>query len=199
MSRANQTLGTNSPANMFADTQLHAAQPAKNGRQAPLTQDGESWHIKLPGVYQTSFNASAYQDPDANRVTLSITADEQLQQIAKQLDDHLLKQVRSDPAKYLGKAMSAAEVDSGYTPVLRTNGDYAPMVKVKFQKEGRYAVRCWTKSGERAPIPEDWREVCFTPRIWVKGLWIAQGGKSWGAQLELVDCQVESMLVECPF
>ena len=91
MSRANQTLGTNSPANMFADTQLHAAQPAKNGRQAPLTQDGESWHIKLPGVYQTSFNASAYQDPDANRVTLSIIADEQLQQIAKQLDDHLLK------------------------------------------------------------------------------------------------------------
>ena len=184
---------------MFADIQLHAAQPAKNGRQAPLTQDGESWHIKLPGVYQTSFNASAYQDPDANRVTLSITADEQLQQIAKQLDEHLLKQVRADPAKYLGKAMSAAEVDGGYTPVLRTNGDYAPMVKVKFQKEGRYAVRCWTKSGERAPIPEDWREVCFTPRIWVKGLWIAQGGKSWGAQLELVDCQVESMQVACPF
>ena len=74
---------------MFADTQLHAAQPAKNGKQAPLTQDGESWYLKFPGVYQTSFNASAYQDPDANRVTLSITADGELQQIAKQMDDYL--------------------------------------------------------------------------------------------------------------
>ena len=183
----------------FADIQLHAAQPAKNGKQAPLTRDGESWNLTFPGTYQTSFNASAFQDPDANRVTLSITADEALQQIAKNVDQFLLEKVRKDPAKYLGKAMSAAEVDSAYTPVLRTNGDYPPLVKVKLQKEGRYAVRCWTKSGERAPIPEDWREYQFTPRIWIKGLWIAQGGKSWGAQTELIDCQIESHQVACPF
>ena len=101
----------------FADVQLHAAQPAKNGKQAPLTRDGESWNITLPGTYQTSFNATAFQDPDANRVTLSITADEALQQIAKNVDQFLLEKVRKDPAKYLGKAMSAAEVDAAYTPV----------------------------------------------------------------------------------
>ena len=42
----------------------------------------------------------------------------------------------ADPAKYLGRAMSAAEADSGYTPVLRTNGEHAPMVNMKFQKDG---------------------------------------------------------------
>ena len=170
----------------FADVQLHAAQPAKNGKQAPLTRDGESWNLTLPGTYQTSFNATAFQDPDANRVTLSITADEALQRLAKNVDQFLLEKVRKDPAKYLGKAMSAAEVDSAYTPVLRTNGDYAPLVKVKMQKEGRYAVRCW-------------REVIFTPRVWIKGLWIAQGGRNWGAQLELIDCQIESQQAACPF
>ena len=184
---------------MFADIQLHAAQVAKNGKQAPLTQDGESWYIRLPGVYRTSFNASAFQDPDANRVTLSITADEALQLFAKEIDEFLLKRVGADPAKFLGRAMSAAEVVSAYTPVLRTNNDHPPLVKVKFQREGRYAVRCWTKSGERAQISADWREFLFTPRIWVKGLWIAQGGKSWGAQLEMIDCQVESQEVACPF
>ena len=183
----------------FADVQLHAAQPAKNGKQAPLTRDGESWNLTFPGTYQTSFNATAFQDPDANRVTLSITADEGLQQFAKNIDQFLLERVRKDPAKYLGKAMTAAEVDAAYTPVLRANGEYSPLVKVKLQKEGRYAVRCWARSGERCPIPEDWREVLFTPRVWMKGLWIAQGGRNWGAQLEMVDCQIESQQVACPF
>ena len=184
---------------MFADIQLHAAQSAKNGKQAALTQDGESWNIKFPGSYTTSFNASAFQDPDANRVTLSINADEDLRELALNIDAYLLKVVQGDPAKYLGKAMSASEVASGYCPILRANEGYQPLVKVKLQKLGRYAVRCWDTSGVRAPVPEDWREVVFTPRVWVKGLWIAQGGKTWGAQLELVDCQVESQQVPCPF
>ena len=183
----------------FADVQLHAAQPSKNGKQAPLTRDGESWYITLPGSYSTSFNATAFQDPEANRVTLSITADEGLQQIAKDIDQCLLEKVRKDPAKYLGKALTAAEADSGYTPILRTNGDYSPLVKVKLQKEGRYAVRCWSKTGERMQLPEDWREVLFTPRVWIKGLWVAQGGRNWGAQLEMIDCQIESQQVACPF
>ena len=183
----------------FADAQLHAAQPAKNGKQEPLTRDGESWLITLPGSYTTGFNATAFQDPEANRVTLSITADEDLQQIAKDIDHCLVEKVRKDPDKYLGKSLTTAEAESGYTPSLRTNGDYSPLVKVKLQKEGRYAVRCWTKSGERAPIPEDWREVLFTPRVWIKGLWIAQGGRNWGAQLEMIDCQIETQQVACPF
>ena len=183
----------------FADVQLHAAQPSKNGKQAPLTRDGESWYITLPGSYSTSFNATAFQDPEANRVTLSITADEGLQQIAKDIDQCLLEKVGKDPAKYLGKALTAAEADGGYTPVLRQNGDYSPLVKVKLQKEGRYAVRCWSKSGERVPLPEDWREVLFTPRVWIKGLWVAQGGRNWGAQLEMIDCQIETQQVACPF
>ena len=184
---------------MFSDVQLHAAQPAKNGKSAPLTHDGENWNMTFPGTYQTAFNATAFQDPDANRVTLSINADEQLQELAKKIDQFLLEKVHKDPAKHLGKAMSAAEVESAYTPVLRANGDYTPLVKVKLQKDGRYAVRCWTRSGERCPIPEDWREVLFTPRVWIKGLWVAQGGRSWGAQLEMIDCQIESQQVACPF
>jgi len=184
---------------MFADIQVHAAQAAKNGKQAAITQDGEGWYIKFAGSYTTSFNASAFQDAEANRVTLSINADETLQNLAKEIDGFLLKAVQADPAKYMGKAMSAAEVAAGYTPMLRQNAEYQPLVKVKLQKEGRYQVRCWTTSGERAPMPEDWREVTFTPRVWLKALWIAQGGKSWGAQLDLVDCLVEPQEVHCPF
>ena len=88
---------------LFDDVQLHAAQPAKNGKQAPLTHDGESWNLTFPGTYQTSFNASAFQDPEANRVTRSITADEGLQQLAKKLDEFLLEKVRKDPTKFLGR------------------------------------------------------------------------------------------------
>ena len=68
---------------MFADIQVHAAQAAKNGKQAAITQDGEGWYIKFAGSYTTSFNASAFQDAEANRVTLSINADETLQNLAK--------------------------------------------------------------------------------------------------------------------
>lgn len=186
-------------AQMFSDVHLHAAQAAKNGKAAPLTHDGENWNMTFPGAYTTNFDATAFQDPTANRVTLSINADGQLQELAEKIDQFLLEKVRKDPAKHLGKALSAAEVDSAYTPVLRTNGDYPPMVKVKFQREGRYAVRCWAKTGERCAVPEDWREVIFTPRVWIKGLWIAQGGRNWGAQLELIDCQIESQQVACPF
>ena len=127
----------------FADIQVHAAQAAKNGKQAALTQDGEGWYIKFPGSYTTSFNASAFQDAEANRVTLSINADETLQKLAKEIDGFLLKAVQADPAKHLGKAMSAAEVAAGYNPVLRGGGEYQPMVKVKLQKEGSvHSSRC---------------------------------------------------------
>ena len=79
----------------------------------------------------------------------------------------------------------------------------SPLLKVKLDTEGRYAVCCWGQQWqERIPLPDDWAGVNLQPRLHFSHLWIM--GTQFGIVVRMIGrekilSQREPVARTCPF
>ena len=95
--------------------------------------------------------------------------------------------------------MNEEAVRAAYCPIFRTHEKYAASCKVKVNRQGSRATWFWTQEGLRTQEPEDWTLVTFTPRLWLKSMWITPGARQLGCSLELVDAPIAEVSQSCPF
>ena len=181
----------------FSKHTIADVQTAKSGKSAQILR-GKDLHMVQFGAMEAPFNASAYNEPDASRVNLCMRTTPAIEDFLAEYEAWLMDYCQQESARLFGKQMSLDEVKFMYTPLLKMSDKYPTLWKVKLNKTGRHAVRCWDKdTRQKMTIPEDWREYSITPRVWIKSLWIQS--KSFGVTMELVDALLNATgPTECP-
>ena len=181
----------------FSKHTIAAVQTAKSGKSAQILKD-KDLHMVQFGAVEAPFNASAFNEPDANRVNLCMRVNPAIEDFIMEFESWLMDYCHQESARLFCKQMSLDEVHFMYTPLLKMSDKYPTIWKVKLNKTGRHAVRCWNKdTRQKMDIPDDWREYSITPRVWIKSLWIQS--KSFGVTMELVDALLKATgPTECP-
>ena len=75
----------------------------------------------------------------------------------------------------------------------------AQVSKMKMNKEGRGAVRVWTKQNMARELPSSWQGLQIQARVVLKSLWIQS--RNFGLTFEISNAQIcaEAEPVTCPF
>ena len=81
----------------------------KGAKVAPLTSNGDvlKW---TPGPLQVLFQPKAFNDPNASRVSVCFSSNDEIEEYIKTLEAWILKEVTSNPHQYLGQACSDSKV-----------------------------------------------------------------------------------------
>ena len=158
-------------------------------------EDGKAIYLS-PGVLQVPYGASAYNDPDSQRLNLSFTPTEEFNAQITQLDEAIKAELKPRLQELFGS--QADSVEQQYISPLKTSRMGLVGVRTKTNVGNyRQAVRCWDKGRNLMAIPQDWSAYAVSPRIWVKQLYIL--GKECGLILETVDALMEPLRYDCPF
>ena len=191
----------------FAEWTICEPQASKSGGKtaAVLGPKGEPICFTLPAL-RSPFDASAYNDPDATRVNLSLEIGSEQQDIidwCASLDAWVVQYCSKNCRRMLGKdyAMESELRPLYYSP-LKANEKYGThLFKMKMNKgTGRHAVRIWNKGGLKREPPPDWAGLTVQPRVVLKSMWL-QGSRSFGLTFECTDAMIagEGVPVDCPF
>ena len=130
-----------------------------NGSKICRLCDGDSPLVLMPEMMRSPFNAGTFdRDPHAKRLNLQLAI--------------------VDPVKL------------GYVAVVRqpAKEGHSPLLKAKFDTEGRYALVCWNPNDERVLPIEDWTNAQIPPRLHFSHLWIR--GSQFGAVVRLTDAKI---------
>ena len=174
---------------------------AKGAKQLPaLSEDGHAIIWQPKDFVEVPFEPSAFNDPDANRVTICVSPSKSMCENITILDEWCIDNLTKDTTGLLGIQLSPTQVRERYVSCLKTSEDkgYATL-RMKMNRSGKYALQCYNSDKERCVHPDTWKGVKIQPRIAFKGLWIM--GKDFGAMMECTHAMVEEGgdTGECPF
>ena len=95
--------------------------------------------------------------------------------------------------------MTRAEVENGYTPLVRMYGASCS-VKTKLNIRGSRRCTFWNENGEQileAPPEGTWQDNAYTPYVAIPQLWIMQG--TFGLLLEATALMLQAPAATNPF
>ena len=147
---------------------------------------------------QPAFEASAFGDDNATRVNLVFNpTDEVCAQLAR-FDTWCKAELTKESARLFGQTLSAEEVERRYQSALRRSEKNGMLsFRVKMNKEGRSAVRCWDTFRQSRAQPTSWVACSVIPRLALRSLWVMN--KEVGPVFELTDALIDEASMECPF
>ena len=170
---------------------------SKGSKQLPaLYKDGSSvsWQ---PDAMEIPFEPSAFQDPEANRVTLCMTPSSAVSETIAAIDAWCVQTITANCSPLLGIALTPEQITERYTSCIKTSDKGYKTLRVKMNKSGRYALQCFNSEKERCSHPDTWRGSTIRPQLVFKGLWLM--GKDMGALIECTACIVQEPADnECP-
>jgi hypothetical protein len=168
----------------------------KGAKVTPLTSDGAvlKW---TPGSLPILFQPKAFNDPAATRVSVCFGSNSDIEDYIRTLEAWILKEVQSNPQKYLGQACSPDRVREMFSSALKTNEKGYTHLRCKMNIAGKNAVRCWDEHKKPCPPPDDWTLYDVQPCLLIKGLWVMN--KDFGLLIEMSDAQVGESSLMCPF
>ena len=171
---------------------------SKGAKQIPaLYPNGEV--VWQPDEWlEVPFEPSAFNDPEATRVTLCMTPTEGVCETIAALDNWCIETLSSNPSM-LGLPLTSERLRDRYVSCLKTSDKGYQTLRAKMNRSGRFALKCYTPDREKRPHPETWRGSSIRPRLIFKGLWIM--GKDFGALLECSHAVVKESGDDdhCPF
>ena len=173
---------------------------AKGGRQLPaLYKDGEPVAFSPTESHAIPFEPSAYNDADAQRVSLSVTPSADLCDQIAALDNWCIETLSKTPTSLLGVSLTPEQIKDRYVSCLRTSDKGYKTVGSKINLSGKYALKCYTQEKENRPFPETWRGCQVHSRLVFRGIWIMN--KELGCLLETthVMLQEDGSEDKCPF
>ena len=145
---------------------------SRGAKQIPLTQtNGKrlTWQPKAP--LQPAFEASAFGDENATRVNLVFNPNDEVCAQTSRFDNWCKAELTKDSLRLFGQTLSAEEIERRYQSALRRS-DKSSMLsfRVKMNKTGRNAVRCWDMFRKSREQPTSWVTCSVTPRLTLRSL-----------------------------
>ena len=172
----------------------------KGAKQLPtLYTDGGNVVCQLDEYAEVVFEPSAFNDAEANRVTLCVTPTEAVCETIAALDNWCIDTLSANPVPLLGVQLTPEQVRDRYVSCLKTSPKGYQTLRAKMNRSGRYALQCYTPDKEKRVHPETWRGCMIRPRLLIKGIWIM--GKDFGDLLECSHVVVKESGDDeyCPF
>ena len=152
---------------------------SKGQKSCQLTADHQPVKFQLGDGLRTRFGASTFdKNVDAVRRNLDFDLEEgEALERLKAIDSWALDYITANSERLLKKKLSRAEVENGYTPLVRTYGSCSS-VKTKINIRGPRAATYWDDKGQQIPeCPAEgtWQDFAYTVQVAIPQLWIMQG------------------------
>jgi hypothetical protein len=171
---------------------------SKGAKQISVTNQNGQPLIFMPNeALSPCYNPSAFNDPDATRVNICLGMTECLAEQLKTLDASLIKAIAADSKKYFGQTLTAEEVKNRMQPSVKVSDKGYDHWRLKLNLSGRSKVMCYGMDKNVRALPENWLVVSVRPRVQIKSIWIMS--KEIGVIYEVVACQIDESVQECPF
>ena len=124
---------------------------AKGSKQVPaLYSDGSSVVFQPETLFEVPFEPSAFNDPEATRVTLCLNPTEEVCETIRELDEWILESLIANPTNLLGLTLSAEQIRERYVSSMKTSEKGYKTLRTKMNKAGRYALQCYTPTKEKS-------------------------------------------------
>ena len=171
----------------------------KGAKQIPLTTIGGEAVTWLPkDALTVLFEPSAYNQPDATRVSLCLSVTPGVASSLADLDERCVTTLAAQSPKLLNSRLPVEEVRNRFQPTLRTHGATGSQsLCLKMNLSGRTAVHIWSPMGTQISAPPSWSQCSAKCRIRLKGFWLM--AREIGLVAECTDVQLDTAQVECPF
>ena len=159
---------------------------SKGQKSCQLTADHQAVKFQLGDGLRTRFGASTFdKNVDAVRRNLDFDLEDgpALERL-RAIDSWALDYITQHSERLLKKKLSRAEVENGYTPLVRTYGSCSS-VKTKINIRGPRAATYWDDKGQQIPeCPAEgtWQDFAYTVQVAIPQLWIMAG--SFGLLME---------------
>ena len=154
---------------------------SKGQKSCQLSCDHAPVKFQLGDGLRTRFGATTFEkNLDAVRRNLDFDLEssgetlERLREIDAWAIEYLSKEENGE--RLLKKKLSRAEVENGYTPLVRTYGSCSS-VKTKINIRGPRAATYWDEKGAQIPEPPlegTWQDFAYTVQVALPQMWIMQ-------------------------
>ncbi len=171
---------------------------AKGAKQVPLFYNNDTSIFTKLGPLSVCYEPSAFGDPTATRVNLSLASNEPVEKALSELDTCVVQLLAADSSKFFGTTLSESQVLERMQPSIRVSEKgYKNSCRMKMNLSGRGRVQIFDMDKAPCEAPESWIGANCTARVLVKSVWLMN--KEWGILYEAVAVQIETSAVECPF
>ena len=174
---------------------------SKGQKSCQLAADHQQVKFQLGDGLRTRFGASTFdKNVDAVRRNLDFDLEEgEALERLKGIDAWALDYLTAHSERLLKKKLSRAEVENGYTPLVRTYGSCSS-VKTKINLRGSRAATYWDDQGKQIaepPAEGTWQDFAYAAHVSVPQLWIMAG--SFGLLLEATALCLQAPAAVNPF
>ena len=172
----------------------------KGATQLPaLYEYGEAVAFQPDEYLEIPFEPSAFNDSEANRVTLCLNPSPSLCDTISALDEWCTQTLSANPTNLLGIQLSLEQIKDRYASCLRTNEKGYQTLRAKMNKSGKYAIQCYTTDKVKREHPMVWKDCLICPRLIFRGVWIMN--KDMGVLMECSHGLIKEggNNEECPF
>ena len=152
---------------------------SKGQKSCQLTCDNQPVRFQLGEGLRTRFGASTFdRNVDAIRRNLDFDMEEgEALERLRAIDAWALDYITANSERLFKKKLSRAEVENGYTPLVRTYGS-SSSVKTKINIRGPRAATFWNDKGDQihdCPPEGGWQDFAYAVQVSIPQLWIMQG------------------------
>jgi hypothetical protein len=164
---------------------------AKGAKTCQLAVDGRPLHRSSDGFCTAPFGGPSNFDKDvlATRQNLELRIPAALEAYLAEVDAWMLDYLLAHSERIFKKQLSVEQVRDAYHPMLKRQGDYPPLLRLKIDSDGRRACRFWSPDQQKRAAPLDWRGAELKAMFQISHLWIM--GSSCGLVLNLTDLLVQ--------
>jgi hypothetical protein len=184
----------------FAASQIKLGQlqiNPKGAKQVPISLDNDKSLFLRHGPLAPLFEPSAFNDPVATRVNLSLSVNDALEHELKSIDDQIVKLLAADSLRFFGSEQTEAQIKDRMLPSIRVSEKGFKSWRLKMNVSGRNRVQVFDMDKNAIDPPENWVGCGINARVLVKSVWMM--AKECGILYEVQAVQAQACSVECPF
>jgi hypothetical protein len=170
---------------------------SKGAKTIPLTTSGNTILWQPVGDYVPCFEPSAFNDPEASRVNMSLMMTAGLEIELNQLDAHLCSALAEDSQRCFGQVLTEAQIKERMQQSVRKSDKGHKSWRLKMNISGRAKCLCYDEERKLREQPESWSDVSLKPQVAVKAFWMMN--KEFGLIYELQAVQICETVKVCPF
>ena len=172
----------------------------KGAKQIPIiSKHGEIVTWTPQDALAVLFEPSAYNQPDATRVNLCLSATPAVAHSLSAFDEWCINTLAAESNRLFGTTLSVQEVRNRFQPMLRTyEATGSQSLRVKVNMTGRSRLRIWDMSRNPISAPPSWTQCSAKCKIRLKSIWL-MGKNEMGVVAEATDVMLDDAEAECPF
>ncbi len=170
---------------------------SKGAKIIPLTSYGNVISWQPSGDYVPCFEPSAFNDPTASRVNLSLISTGYVESELNLLDATICDLLAKDSQKYFGQNLTLEQIKERLQPSLRISDKGHKSWRLKMNISGRMKCTCYDENREVREAPECWVDASLRPHVIIKSIWMMN--KEFGVVYDLQAAQICETVKKCPF